>query len=65
MIIDDFACLCCRGSLLVAKKGNDRSPESQQVNKIFKSFQVKDFFNWSRAANSAFHTWIWPNFELI
>ena len=33
---------------------------------IFNSSQVvKDFLNWSRAANSAVHGWIRPNFNLI
>ena len=32
---------------------------------ILNSFQVKDFLNWSRAANSAVHGWIQPNFKLI
>ena len=26
---------------------------------------MKDFFNWSRAANSKVHGWIQPNFKLI
>ena len=32
---------------------------------ILISSQVKDFLNWSRAANSAVHGWIQPNFKLI
>ena len=32
---------------------------------ILNSSQVKDFLNWSRAANSAVHGWIQPNFKLI
>ena len=32
---------------------------------ILNSSQVKDFLNWSRAANSAVHGWIRPNFKLI
>ena len=32
---------------------------------IFNSSQVKDFLNWSRAANSAVHFCIRPNFKLI
>ena len=34
-------------------KGNDRSPENKQV--FLNSSQLKIFFNWSRAANSAVH----------
>ena len=32
---------------------------------ILNSSQVKDFLNWSRAANSAVHGWIQLNFKLI
>ena len=32
---------------------------------ILNSSQVKDFLNWSRAANPAVHVWIRPNFKLI
>ena len=32
---------------------------------ILNSSLVKDFLNWSRAANSAVHGWIQPNFKLI
>ena len=32
---------------------------------ILNSSQVKDFLNWSRAASSAVHGWIRPNFKLI
>ena len=32
---------------------------------ILNSSQVKDFLNWLRAANSAVHGWIRPNFKLI
>ena len=32
---------------------------------ISNSSKVKDFFNWSRAANSAVHGWILMNFKLI
>ena len=32
---------------------------------ILNSFQVKDFLNWSRAANSAVHGWIRLNFKLV
>ena len=35
-------------------KGNDRSPENKQVF-LNSSLVSKDFFNWSRAANSAVH----------
>ena len=45
-------------------KGNDRSPEASHQN-ILNSSQVKDFLNWSSAANSAVHGWIRPNFKLI
>ena len=44
----------------LSTKGNNRSPEN-----ILNSSQVKDFFNWSRAANYAVHRWIQPNFERI
>ena len=32
---------------------------------IFNSSKVKDFLNWSRAANCLVHGWIQPNFKLI
>ena len=32
---------------------------------ILNSSQVKDFLNWSRAANFIVHGWIRPNFKLI
>ena len=32
---------------------------------ILNSYQIKDFLNWSRAANSTVHGWIQPNFKLI
>ena len=32
---------------------------------ILKSSQVKDFLNWSRAANSEVHCWIRPYFKLV
>ena len=41
-------------------KGNDHSSEN-----ILNSSQVKDFLDWSRAANSAVHDWIRLNFKLI
>ena len=50
--------------LTSSPKGNDRSPDSKSSNYL-KSPQVKDFLNCSRAANSAVHGWILPNFKLI
>ena len=45
-------------------KANDRSPDSKS-SKYFEYSQIKYFFNLSRAANSAVHGWIRPNFKLI
>ena len=45
-------------------KGNNRSPESKS-SKYFEYSRIKDFFNLSRAAHSAVHGWIQPNFKLI
>ena len=69
-----FECfLCSKPNLLLyfiaimitsSPKGNDRSPDSKS-SKYFKYSQIKDFFNWSRAANSAVHGRIRPNFKLI
>ena len=47
-----------------SQKGNDRSLTASHQN-ILNSSQVKDFLNWSRAANSAVHGWIRQNFKLI
>ena len=44
-------------------KGNDRSPESQYRKNVLK--QVKDFFNWSRAANSAVQSWTSSNVNQV
>ena len=41
-------------SKISSPKGNDRSPENKQV-VLNSSLVRKDFFNWSRAANSAVH----------
>ena len=38
-------------------------PASHQ--NILNSSQIKDFLKWSRAANSAVHGWIWPNYKLV
>ena len=43
-------------------KGNYRSPDNKSSN-YFEQFSSKRFINWSRAANSAVHGWIWPNFK--
>ena len=45
-------------------KGNDCSPDNKS-SKYFEQFSSKRFINWSRAANSAVHGWIRPNFKLI
>ena len=60
-----------RCSKTSSPEGSDRLPESQQEpashQNILNSSQIlsKICFNWSRAANSAVHCWILPNFELI
>ena len=41
-----------------------RSPDNKS-SKYFEQFSSKRFINWSRAANSAVHGWIRPNFKLI
>ena len=45
-------------------KGNDRSLDSKS-SKYFEYSRIKDFLNWPRAANSAVHGWIRPNFKHI
>ena len=45
-------------------KGNNLSPDNESL-KYFEQFSSKRFINWSRAANSAVHGWIWPNFKLF
>ena len=45
-------------------KGNDRSPDNKSSN-YFEQFSSKRLINWSKAANSAVHGWIWPNFKLF
>ena len=45
-------------------KGNDRSPDNKS-SKYFEQFSSKRFINWARAANSAVHGWIRPNFKLF
>ena len=45
-------------------KGNDRSPDNKSSN-YFEQFSSKIFITWSRAANSAVHGWIRPNFTLF
>ena len=45
-------------------KGNDRSPDNKS-SKYFEQFSSKRFINWSRAANSAVHGCIRPNFKLF
>ena len=45
-------------------KGNDRSPDNKS-SKYFEQFSSKKFINWSRAANSAVHGWIQPNFKFF
>ena len=45
-------------------KGTDRSPEVSPQN-ILNSSQVKEFLNWSRAADFAGHRFIRPNFKII
>ena len=45
-------------------QGNDRSPDNKS-SKYFEQFSSERFINWSRAANSAVHGWIRPNFKLF
>ena len=45
-------------------KGNGRSPDNKS-SKYFEQFSSKKFINWSRAASSAVHGWIRPNFKLF
>ena len=45
-------------------KGNDRSTDNKS-SKLFEQFSSKRFINWSKAAKSAVHGWIPPNFKLV
>ena len=47
-----------------SQKGNDRSPDNK-LSKYVEQFSSKRFINWSRAANSAVHGLIRPNFKLF